>query len=249
VTCLPSLAPAGSDDGTANVWDLRSRQPLHSINSPSKHPVTCVLVLPRPLHLSPSGAGSAGTAAGASIGNTLATTGNAAAAAAAVAIGGRHGPKRLAPLAPLLKYPGMRGNLRPWESAAVILDGSLLSQGGVTAAAFRGSPLLGGLVSGPDGEVGTQGAGQLSTAAAGGLQALQSISGAAGLTGAQLQGQQLLSQQQENDGAGASEADRLRAELERVKQELAAANASVAEWRTLHAELHAFCVDQVMAPS
>lgn len=75
------LCNAGSDDGTAHVWDVRSRQPVQIINAPSKVPVTSVLVLSQPQHLTPGGAAGAGGS-------------------------GRQGPKRPQPLAPLVKYQG-----------------------------------------------------------------------------------------------------------------------------------------------
>ena len=88
---------SGSEDGTACIWDLRSRQAVHVIQSPGKAPITCALVLPRPEHLSSGGGGG----------------------------GGRVGPRRPQPLAPLVKQQGMPGSLKPWEGAPVIVDGSM----------------------------------------------------------------------------------------------------------------------------
>jgi WD40 repeat protein len=39
------LFSAGSEDGTARIWDLRSRQCLRSISSPNRAPVTAALLL------------------------------------------------------------------------------------------------------------------------------------------------------------------------------------------------------------
>eukprot|EP00955_Chlamydomonas_euryale_P010135 108613-Chlamydomonas_euryale.AAC.5 len=90
---------SGSDDGTAIVWDLRSRQALHAVQAPGKHPVTAVLLMPQPEFMV---AGPAGGGGG----------------------GGRQGPRRPQPLAPLVKYIGQAGSLQAWEGPAVVLDGS-----------------------------------------------------------------------------------------------------------------------------
>ena len=70
----------GSDDGTARVWDLRSRQHIRVMPGPGKLPVSGVLLLAQPPHLTPGSGGSQAS--------------------------GRAGPKRLQPLAPLAKYLG-----------------------------------------------------------------------------------------------------------------------------------------------
>ncbi|WIA20965.1 hypothetical protein OEZ85_005302 [Tetradesmus obliquus] len=76
---------SGSEDGTARIWDLRSRQCLRSIASPNKAPVTAALLMAWPGHLGPAGSA------------------------------GRQGPKRLQPLAALAKFAGAAGTSKPWE--------------------------------------------------------------------------------------------------------------------------------------
>ena len=88
---------SGSEDGTACVWDLRSRQAVHVIQNPGKATISSALVISRPEHLSTGGAGG----------------------------GGRTGPRRPQPLSPLVKHLGVPGSLKPWEGAPVIVDGSL----------------------------------------------------------------------------------------------------------------------------
>ena len=47
--------------------------------------------------------------------------------------------------------------------------------------------------------------------------------------------------------AAAGDADaQLREENERLKQQLAEAEAATSQWQQLHSELHAFCVDRVL---
>ncbi|GAX86274.1 hypothetical protein CEUSTIGMA_g13686.t1 [Chlamydomonas eustigma] len=92
---------SGSDDGTACVWDLRSRQAVQVIQGSGKHPITGVIVLRLPEHMAAAGSGGAGS----------------------FQQGGRQGPKRMQPLAPLSKYPGVSGSLQPWEGPAMIIDG------------------------------------------------------------------------------------------------------------------------------
>ncbi|MEW5316242.1 MAG: hypothetical protein WDW38_007623 [Sanguina aurantia] len=96
------LLVSGSDDGTARVWDLRSRQAVQVISAPGAAPVTSVLVMLQPLHLTVGSGGAPG--------------------------GGRPGPKRPAPLAPLVKYTGMAGNLKAWQGTPIIVDGSVQIQ-------------------------------------------------------------------------------------------------------------------------
>ena len=48
---VPALPLAGSEDGSVRVWELRSRQPVRVIAAPDRAPVTCLLVLDRPLAL------------------------------------------------------------------------------------------------------------------------------------------------------------------------------------------------------
>lgn len=73
----PTSRPTGSDDGTACVWDLRSRQPVQIIQHPGKQPVTAALVVACPEGLALGGAAGGG--------------------------GALQGFKRALPLAPLVK--------------------------------------------------------------------------------------------------------------------------------------------------
>ncbi|KAG1674968.1 hypothetical protein FOA52_014763 [Chlamydomonas sp. UWO 241] len=106
---------SGSDDGTACVWDLRSRQAVQVIQGPGKLPVTSVLVIPQPEHMV---AGPAGGSGGSS---------------------GRQGPRRPQPLAPLVKYPGQPGTLKSWEGPAVVIDGSVPYEGIAQACGLWGT--------------------------------------------------------------------------------------------------------------
>ncbi len=193
----------GSDDGTAQVWHLRSRQAVQLIQSPSKLPVSCVLVLPRPPHLTVGGSGS-------------------------VAGGGRAGPKRLQPLAPLVKYAGMSGTLKPWESAPVVLDGSNSNQ--CTA------PHIGGVLAPPDTEMswlqdqamGLQGSvgSQLGTDS---MQIEQGV----------VQVPVLAANGDKGVAVGVGGAVD---EVTALKQALAAARKEAESWQKLHSELHAYVV-------
>lgn len=75
------LCFAGSEDGTARVWDLRSRQCLRFVKSPNKAPITTALVAPWPVYLSGHQSSMSG---------------------------GRQGPKRQQTLAPLAKFAGRK---------------------------------------------------------------------------------------------------------------------------------------------
>lgn len=83
VLCCAVLT-AGCEDGTARVWDLRSRQCLRVIQAPNRAPVSGLLLLDAPARL-------AGHQAASSSG------------------GSKQGPKRLQPLAQLAKYAGKEG--------------------------------------------------------------------------------------------------------------------------------------------
>eukprot|EP00951_Prasinocladus_malaysianus_P018277 scaffold145422_cov18-Prasinocladus_malaysianus.AAC.1 len=51
------LTLAGSDDGTVCVFEMRSRQAVRTINTPSKAPVATVLTLDRPTFMPSGGPG------------------------------------------------------------------------------------------------------------------------------------------------------------------------------------------------
>ena len=63
----------------------------------------------------------------------------------------------------------------------------------------------------------------------------------------------VVQQQQQHNGAdedgGIADAERLAAENERLKQQLQQALEAAGKWQGLHAQLHAFCVDQVLPGS
>ena len=50
----------------------------------------------------------------------------------------------------------------------------------------------------------------------------------------------------ESSAAAGDPGAQLRAENERLKQQLAEAEEATSQWRQLHSELHAFCVDKVL---
>eukprot|EP00879_Flechtneria_rotunda_P022010 GHRR01023212.1.p1 GENE.GHRR01023212.1~~GHRR01023212.1.p1 ORF type:complete len:296 (+),score=150.77 GHRR01023212.1:979-1866(+) len=108
---------SGSEDGSARVWDLRSRQCLRVINSPNKAPVTSALLVTWPAYL-----GGLSQQQGSS--------------------GARQGPKRQQPLAQLAKYTGAAGTLKPWEGSPVILDGTSSTWPNGRAAAPPAAGLL-----------------------------------------------------------------------------------------------------------
>ncbi|WIA41254.1 hypothetical protein OEZ86_004862 [Tetradesmus obliquus] len=111
---------SGSEDGTARIWDLRSRQCLRSIASPNKAPVTAALLMAWPGHLGPAGSA------------------------------GRQGPKRLQPLAALAKFAGAAGTSKPWEGALTVLDGSLCSNSSSSCSnAASTAAAVAGLLPGP----------------------------------------------------------------------------------------------------
>lgn len=82
------------------MWELRSRVPLRVLSSPSKGPVTSVLVLERPLHL----AGVRGMGGGSGAGSS------------------RKGPQRPQPLGPFGKFMGTGETL---GNCAVVLKGEV----------------------------------------------------------------------------------------------------------------------------
>ena len=99
--------PAGCDDGTVTVWDLRTRQPIRTLQKGGKGPVTGLLVMDRPAFLA-AGQGGRGERRNDSAHNSAS----------------RKGPQRPQPLAPFNKYYGVAGGLKPWEGVPVVIDGS-----------------------------------------------------------------------------------------------------------------------------
>lgn len=111
---------SGCEDGTARVWDLRSRQCLRVIQAPNKAPVSGVLLVGSPARL-------AGFAAGSSSSSSS-----------------KAGPKRLQPLAQLAKFAGAASAAKPWEGPLQVLDaaGCGGDAGPAAAAAAAGVTLL-----------------------------------------------------------------------------------------------------------
>lgn len=187
---------SASDDGSVRVWDLRSRQQLRAVHSPSKAPVSCALIVQWPDYLSGVGQGAAGE---------------------------RKGPKRPQPLAPLAKYPGAAGGLKAWEGAPIVLDGSSWSPNSIAVASgICGAPAAGSIcVLSPE-------LPELSTGPAEGAF-----------------GAEPMVEGNEAAGSQSTEAAALREEAQALRQQLQAANAAADEWRRMHGELHAMCIDQV----
>lgn len=101
------IQPAGCEDGTVTVWDLRTRQPIRTLQKGGKGPVTGLLVMDRPAFLA-AGQGGRGDRSNKSAYNSAS----------------RKGPQRPQPLAPFSKYYGVAGGLKPWEGVPVVIDGS-----------------------------------------------------------------------------------------------------------------------------
>ncbi|KAJ9528182.1 hypothetical protein QJQ45_014184 [Haematococcus lacustris] len=240
------LLVSGSEDGSAVVWDLRSRQPLHTLTTPFKLPVSCALLLPQPSHLASGGSAGGGAAHGGSAAAHGADSGGGS---------GRKGPRRLAPLAPLVKYSGMQGCCRAWESAPVVLAAAS-EQGLVLGASMAARGLANGVWAGGGGgqlegqvcRVLEAGHGQQGLGAEARSDAETSQVGTARKRGP---GGELLAIGKRSGGE-VKEGQETGGEVEVVRQlraELAAAQAKAAEWQALHAQLHAYCVDKVMSPN
>ena len=89
------------------VWDLRTRQPIRTLQKGGKGPVTGLLVMDRPAYLA-AGQGGRGARRDESVQNSAS----------------RKGPQRPQPLAPFSKYYGVAGGLKPWQGVPVLIDGS-----------------------------------------------------------------------------------------------------------------------------
>lgn len=109
VACLATTTDAnqmvsGTDDGVVTVWDLRSRQPIRTLQKAGKGPVTGLLVMDRPPFLA-AGQGGRGAKLTASAQNSSS----------------KKGPQRPQPLAPFSKYHGNADGAL--DGLPVVLDG------------------------------------------------------------------------------------------------------------------------------
>lgn len=112
---------SGCEDGTARVWDLRSRQCLRVIQAPNRAPVCGVLLVGSPARLAGFAAGSSSSS--------------------------KAGPKRLQPLAQLAKFAGAASAAKPWEGPLQVLDAvGCGGDAGPAAVAARVTLLPPGLV-------------------------------------------------------------------------------------------------------
>lgn len=89
------------------VWDLRTRQPIRTLQKAGKGAVTGLVVMDRPAFLA-AGQGGRGVRRDDAARNSAS----------------RKGPQRPQPLAPFSKYYGAAGGLKPWEGVPVVIDGS-----------------------------------------------------------------------------------------------------------------------------
>ena len=96
----------GCEDGTVTVWDMRTRQPIRTLQKAGKGAVTAVLLMDRPAFLA-AGQGGRGEKPNSSAHNSS-----------------KKGPQRPQPLAPFSKYYGAAGGVKPWEGVPVVIDGS-----------------------------------------------------------------------------------------------------------------------------
>lgn len=156
--------------------------------------------------------------------------------ASSAAAGGRKGPKRPQPLAAFSKYPNAPGVLKHWEGGLVVIDGSCAVPGldegplGLTGAAP------------PPGVLGGGGSGTWwqSGAAAGDRAAGAGRQGAAGGVAPSSAGHVA--------GAGreAEEADALREENDRLRQQLAQATSLAVRWGQLNGQLQQLCTENLL---
>ena len=89
------------------VWDLRTRQPIRTLQKAGKGPVTSLLVMDRPAFLA-AGQGGRGD-----------RPSNSAHSSSS-----KKGPQRPQALAPFSKYYGAAGGVRAWDGVPVVIDGS-----------------------------------------------------------------------------------------------------------------------------
>eukprot|EP00892_Ulva_mutabilis_P008296 jgi/Ulvmu1/5839/UM025_0097.1 len=112
VTCVSQSGDglrlcSGSVDGSVRVWDIPSHQCIRTLRKPCAAPITNVITLSKPPHLHVSGASRGGGSGGAAQDSRKQLR-----------------PKRLAPLAPLCKFPGPSSTLRPWEDGVAVIHGA-----------------------------------------------------------------------------------------------------------------------------
>ncbi|KAL3153211.1 hypothetical protein ABBQ38_011961 [Trebouxia sp. C0009 RCD-2024] len=124
VTCLAMTTDAnqlvsGCEDGSVIVWDLRTRQPIRTLQKAGKGSVTGLLVMDRPPFLA-AGQGGRGDRS-----NTSAHGGTS-----------KKGPQRPQPLAPFSKYYGAAGGVKPWEGVPVVIDGCTPYRGVASMSGF-----------------------------------------------------------------------------------------------------------------
>ena len=108
LAAMSSINSAGCEDGSVTVWDLRTRQPIRTLQKAGKGPVTGLLVMDRPAFLA-AGQGGRGDRSNNSAQNSTSSK----------------GPQRPQPLAPFGKYYGIAEGLKPWEGVSVVIDGSM----------------------------------------------------------------------------------------------------------------------------
>lgn len=121
ITCLATTTDAnqlvsGCEDGTVTVWDMRTRQPIRTLQKAGKGPVTALLVMDRPAFLA-AGQGGRGEKPNSSAHNSS-----------------KKGPQRPQPLAPFSKYYGAAGGVKPWEGVPVVIDGSTPYRGTISTS-------------------------------------------------------------------------------------------------------------------
>lgn len=213
---------SGCEDGTARVWDLRSRQCLRVITAPNKAPVSGVLLVEAAAKLAGQSSSSSSS---------------------------KQGPKRLQPLAQLAKYAGASTAAKPWEGPTMVLDASSCGhssssswhQAGSAVAAAGMMPA--GLWLQPCQDPlellqltpaeGSTAAAVGAAAATGGGADVPQAGGAAGAA-AEASGEQ-------------AEVVRLRQQVVQLQQQLQETQQVAQQWQSLHGQLHQFCTEQVLA--